>query len=109
VINLRSDITHPRLLVAKGVLFLALGLLATAGLALASVAALPPGPGPVLGLHIIAVWAFCRAYYFAFYVLDRYIDHSQPGPERYAGLLRAAVRAWEIARSGGSSAADRRP
>jgi hypothetical protein len=30
----------------------------------------------------LAVWAFCRVYYFAFYVIERYID-----PEyRFAGL-----------------------
>jgi hypothetical protein len=31
----------------------------------------------------ITVWAFCRAYYFAFYVIERYVD---PG-YRFAGLL----------------------
>jgi hypothetical protein len=30
----------------------------------------------------VAIWAFCRAYYFAFYVIERYID---PG-FRFAGL-----------------------
>ncbi len=30
----------------------------------------------------LAIWAFCRAYYFAFYVIEQYLD-----PEfRYAGL-----------------------
>lgn len=26
------------------------------------------------GLLVIAVWCFCRAYYFAFYVVSRYAD-----------------------------------
>jgi hypothetical protein len=30
----------------------------------------------------IAVWAFCRAYYFAFYVIEHYVDAGQP----FAGL-----------------------
>ena len=30
----------------------------------------------------LTVWAFCRAYFFAFYVIERWID---PG-YRYAGL-----------------------
>lgn len=34
-------------------------------------------------LLTIAVWAFCRAYYFAFYVVEKYIDPSF----RFAGLL----------------------
>ena len=31
----------------------------------------------------LLVWAFCRAYYFAFYVIEKYID---PG-YRFSGLL----------------------
>ena len=27
-------------------------------------------------LLALAVWSFCRAYYFAFYVLERYVDPS---------------------------------
>ena len=34
-------------------------------------------------LLAVAAWGFCRAYYFAFYVIDHYID---PG-SRHAGLL----------------------
>ena len=34
-------------------------------------------------LIAIAVWAFCRAYYFAFYVVERYVD---PG-YRFSGLV----------------------
>jgi len=42
-------------------------------------------------LVIITVWAFSRAYYFAFYVLERYIDPSY----RFSGLgslLRYVIR-----------------
>jgi hypothetical protein len=31
----------------------------------------------------LAIWAFCRAYYFAFYVIENYIDPKF----RFAGLL----------------------
>jgi hypothetical protein len=34
-------------------------------------------------LLVICVWAFCRFYYFAFYVLEHYADPNF----RYAGLL----------------------
>ena len=33
-------------------------------------------------LIVICVWSFCRAYYFAFYVIEHYVD---PG-YRFAGL-----------------------
>jgi hypothetical protein len=34
-------------------------------------------------LLALMVWAFCRAYYFAFYVIEKYIDPKY----RFAGLL----------------------
>jgi hypothetical protein len=33
-------------------------------------------------LTAIAVWGFCRAYYFAFYVIERYVDPAF----RFSGL-----------------------
>ena len=71
-----SDITDPRLLYLKGGLFLLLGALA-AGMMLA----LYPDIR-LASLLAIAIWAFCRAYYFAFYVIQHYIA---PG-DRFAGL-----------------------
>lgn len=71
-----SDLKSPALLYLKGGLMLATGLLA-AGLLLVD----RPDLRSVLLLGI-AIWGFCRAYYFAFYVVEHYID---PG-YRYAGL-----------------------
>ena len=34
------------------------------------------------GLLAVAIWGFCRAYYFAFYVLEHYVDPTF----RYSGL-----------------------
>lgn len=71
-----GDIKDSRLLWAKLILFLVLGILA---LAIALIL------HPSLRLAIlmaIAVWAFCRAYYFAFYVISHYIDPTF----RFAGL-----------------------
>lgn len=71
-----SDITSPRWLYAKGVLFLALGLLAS-GLILLE------HPSLEIALLLgLAVWAFARAYYFAFYVIEHYIDPAY----RFSGL-----------------------
>jgi hypothetical protein len=61
----------------KGGLFLVLGLSSAALLWLDA-----PTVRTALLLGI-TVWAFCRAYYFAFYVVERYVD---PG-YRFAGLL----------------------
>ncbi len=38
-------------------------------------------------LLIITVWAFCRFYYFAFYVIERYVDPTY----RFGGLLSLAL------------------
>ena len=71
------DITNPRILKFKGLLFLFLGAL-SGGLIL-----LLAPDWKVALLLAICVWAFARFYYFAFYVLQHYAD-----PEfRYAGLV----------------------
>jgi hypothetical protein len=71
-----SDIRNPRLLYLKGALFLVLGLMA-AGILLAEHPELR-----FATLLAVAIWAFARAYYFAFYVIEHYVD---PG-YKFAGL-----------------------
>lgn len=72
-----TDIKSPRLLWIKGVLFLLIGVVSSVLLLLES-------PSLKVGLLLaLAVWAFCRAYYFAFYVIEHYAD---PG-YRFAGLI----------------------
>jgi hypothetical protein len=78
------NITHPTLLWIKGLLFLFLGLCASVLLLLQAYswqAAL---------LHGLAVWAFCRFYYFAFYVIEHYADPNY----RFAGLIDFARYAF---------------
>jgi len=71
-----TDITNPRLLWIKGILFVAIGVVA-------SVLLLIESPSLQVGVLLaLAVWAFCRAYYFAFYVVEHYAD---PG-FRFSGL-----------------------
>lgn len=64
----------------------------------------------VAALLAIAVWAFCRLYYFLFYVIERYIeaDQQSKGREayRFAGI-GSAVRHVLLERRGGL--ARRRP
>jgi hypothetical protein len=73
------DITSPALLKIKGALFVGLGLLSGALLLL------PAFSWRALALLCVCVWAFSRAYYFCFYVLQHYVDPSF----RYAGLWDA--------------------
>ena len=71
------DITNPKLLKLKGVLFLILGVLSSA--LLIAIAA----DWRVVPLLAISVWAFARFYSFAFYVLEHYADREF----RYSGLV----------------------
>ena len=77
-----SDLKSPSLIWAKGILFLLLAIAA-------GVLLLFEAPGlknaALLGL---AVWASCRFYYFAFYVIEKYVD---PG-YRFAGLSAPVLR-----------------
>jgi len=74
------DITRPGILYAKAALLLVLGIFSAILLVLQS-----PTLSTVL-LIAVSVWAFARAYYFAFYVIERYID---PG-FRFSGLVSCA-------------------
>ncbi len=71
-----TDLTSPKLIYAKGVLFLLGGVLAS-GLLIAECRSFRGAM-----LLAIAVWCFARAYYFAFYVIEHYVD----GSYRFAGL-----------------------
>jgi len=71
-----TDITNPKLLWAKGALFLLLAIAAAALLVLETASL------KVAVLLAVAVWGFCRSYYFAFYVIEHYMD---PG-YRFSGL-----------------------
>lgn len=44
----------------------------------------------VLVLLLLAIWSFCRAYYFAFYVIERYIDPTF----RFSGLISMLRHLW---------------
>jgi hypothetical protein len=71
-----GDLTNPRVIKLKGLLFLLLGLLS-------SVLLLAPAfTIQNAALLAIAIWSFCRFYYFAFYVIEHYVDPNF----RFAGL-----------------------
>ncbi len=79
-----KDITNPRWIKIKGFLFLMLGLLASGLLVVEH---------PELQVFLLlstAIWCFCRFYYFAFYVIEHYVDPTY----RFSGLLSFARYLW---------------
>ena len=71
-----GDIKSPRLIYIKGFLFLLMGLMAVLALILEN-----PNLRDAF-LLVVAIWSFARFYYFAFYVIEHYVDPSY----RFAGL-----------------------
>lgn len=71
-----ADLKNPKLIIAKGFLFLFTSLLASALLV-----AEHPTLKVVLLLGV-AVWSSARFYYFAFYVIEHYVDPKF----RFSGL-----------------------
>ena len=75
-----KDLTDHRWIKFKGILFFMVGVAAAVMLVLES-------PSLKAGVLLaITIWCFCRAYYFAFYVIEKYVD---PG-FRFSGLWSAA-------------------
>jgi hypothetical protein len=85
-----KDITDSRWIKLKGILFLVLGLLAS------GVLLLEHPEIKVILLLGVAVWCFCRFYYFAFYVIEHYVD---PG-YRFSGLWSFARYIWSRRQDG---------
>ena len=73
------DLRSHRLILLKALLFLLLGALSIALLLWDS-----PSLRTAI-LLAIAIWSFARAYYFAFYVIQHYLDPSF----RFSGLFSA--------------------
>lgn len=70
------DLKNPKLIWLKGFLFLILGLFAS----ILIVVQVPRWE--IVALLLIAIWAFCRCYYFVFYVIEHYVDETY----HFAGL-----------------------
>jgi hypothetical protein len=88
-----GDLKDSRLIIKKGFLFLATGCIA-AGLLMAEAPTLK-----IALLLMIAIWSFCRFYYFAFYVIEHYVD---PG-YKFAGLGSFVAYLWRRPGSGQAS------
>ena len=76
------DLTDWRLMLLKAILFIAIGLV-TATMLFATAPTFRTA-----ALIVLCIWSFSRAYYFAFYVIEKYIA-TPARPYRYAGILSA--------------------
>lgn len=76
-----KDLTHAGVIKLKGLVFLLMGVIAATLLILETLSL------KVGVLLAISVWCFCRFYYFAFYVIEHYVDPSF----RFSGLWSFAV------------------
>ena len=77
--SLMRDLTNPRHMLVKAALFAVIGSLSAALLFI---------DRPSLRtatLLALTIWAFSRLYYFAFYVIERYIDPTF----RFSGIFAA--------------------
>lgn len=74
------DLVDPRWIKLKGFLFLLIGAASAVLLWLEC----PTWKAEIL--IAVVVWSFCRAYYFAFYVIEHYVDPQF----RFAGLIAFA-------------------
>ena len=71
-----KELTDPRWIKLKGIAFLVVGLLAATLLVVEA-------PTLKVGVLLaITIWCFCRFYYFAFYVIEHYVDAGY----RFSGL-----------------------
>ncbi|MDQ7825841.1 MAG: hypothetical protein RDV48_23770 [Candidatus Eremiobacteraeota bacterium] len=77
-----SDIKSRKLIVIKGFLFLLIGLTASLYIIWLTRSLL------IAFLLVTGIWAFCRFYYFLFYVLERYAGVEG----RYAGIGDLVLR-----------------
>ncbi len=72
-----KDLSNPFWIKLKGLLFLFIGIVATILLFL---------DNPTLRTAVLlalAIWSFCRFYYLAFYVIEKYVDPSY----KFSGLF----------------------
>jgi hypothetical protein len=71
-----GDLTNKKLIYLKGLLFLFGGIIASL------IILLEQPTFKMAAMLTVAVWCFCRAYYFAFYVIEHYVDSTY----KFAGL-----------------------
>ncbi len=78
-----KDLTNPFWIKVKGILFLMVGILS------AVLLIIEEPSWKVAVLLAVSIWCFCRFYYFAFYVIEKYVDpgYTFSGLWSFAGYL----------------------
>jgi len=71
-----GDLKSKKLIYLKGFLFLFGGVVASL------IVLLDHPSWKVAAMLALTIWCFCRAYYFAFYVIEHYVDPNY----KFAGL-----------------------
>lgn len=84
------DLHSTKAMGLKAWLFLLIGVL-SAGILLVE-----NGSWRTAGLLVLCVWGFCRAYYFAFYVIERWVDPRF----KFSGLGHFIAWWWRERRKG---------
>jgi len=75
-----KDLSNPFWIKLKGILFLLIGIIA-------AVLVFLDNPKWQTGVLLaLAIWSFCRFYYFAFYVFEKHVDPSC----KFSGLFSFA-------------------
>ncbi len=72
-----KDLTNWTWIKLKGLLFLLIGIVAAVLIILDSTT------WKTACLLVLVIWSFCRFYYFAFYVIEHYVDPNY----RFSGLI----------------------
>jgi hypothetical protein len=72
-----KDLSSARWIILKGFLFLLIGMVSAILIFLEE-------PDWQTGLLLaLVIWSFCRFYYFAFYVIEKYVDPAY----KFSGLM----------------------
>jgi hypothetical protein len=72
-----KDLSNPFWIKLKGILFLVIGIVS------AVLVFLDDPKWQAAVLLALAIWSFCRFYYFAFYVIEKYVDSKY----KFSGLI----------------------
>jgi hypothetical protein len=75
-----KDLENPFWIKLKGILFLIIGIVCVVLLLL------DDPKWSKAALLAMAIWSFCRFYYFAFYVIEKYVDPNY----KFSGLISFA-------------------
>ena len=80
-----TDLTSPKVIYIKGLLFVLGGVLASVLLVLEHPTV------KVALLLALSIWCFARAYYFTFYVIENYVDENY----KFAGIWSFVRYQWK--------------